>query len=153
MRGFRTFLLRGNVIDMAVGIVIGVVFSAFVSDFVKAFLTPLVGEATGSVGDFSNRGVTIGKVLFPYGGFINGALALVLTAAVLYYIVVLPTNRLTARFEPHTDEVAPKRDCPECLSSIPVQARRCAFCTAALPAVQPEPTDGTSDPRSGTGTR
>ena len=139
MGGFRKFLLRGNVIDMAVGIVIGVAFSSVVNDFVKAFLTPLVGLATGSVGDYSNRSVTIGKTVFPYGEFVNGAIALTLTAAVLYYLVVLPANRLKDRFDPpHHDPVVPKRDCPECRSSIPVDARRCAYCTAVLPAAEPD---------------
>lgn len=146
MGGFRKFLLRGNVIDMAVGIVIGAAFSGVVNDFVKAFLTPLVGVATGSAGDYSTRTVTIGKVAFPYGQFINGAIALMLTAAVLYFLVVLPASRLQERFNPpQHDPVIPKRDCPECRSSIPVDARRCAYCTAVLPPAERAPGHPTAD--------
>jgi len=135
MGGFRKFLLRGNVIDMAVGIVIGVAFSGVVDDFVKAFLTPLVGLATGSVGDYSSRSVSVAGTVFPYGAFVNGLIALVLTAAALYYVVVLPATRLQDRFDPPKhDPVVRKRDCPECLSRVPAEARRCAYCTAVLPA-------------------
>jgi large conductance mechanosensitive channel len=133
-KGFRQFILRGNVVDLAVGIVIGAAFSTVVNDFVKAFLTPLIGLATGNVGDFSKRTVRIGKTDFPYGSFINSLIAFILTAVVLYYLVVMPANRLLTHFhgEPDTPPT-PKRDCPECLSSIPVGARRCAYCTATLP--------------------
>jgi large conductance mechanosensitive channel len=132
--GFRQFILRGNVVDLAVGIVVGAAFSTVVNDFVKAFLTPMVGLATGSVGDFSTRTVRIGKTDFPYGGFINGLLAFILTAIMLYYLVVLPVNRLIAHFHGKDDAPPPpRRECPECLSSIPAEARRCAYCTAVLP--------------------
>lgn len=131
--GFRQFILRGNVVDLGVGIVIGAAFSAVVNDFVKAFLTPLIGLATGNVGDFTNRTMRVGKTDFPYGAFINGLIAFVLTALVLYYLVVLPVNRLMSRFEDPEPAPDPKQKCPECLSSIPDGARRCAFCTAVLP--------------------
>ena len=135
MRGFRQFLLRGNVIDLATGIAIGVVFTAFINGFVKAFLTPLVGAVTGGHGDFSTWGIHVGETAyFPYGDFINATITLVLTAIALYYIVILPANRLTQRFEPHHDVIEPQRECPKCLSSIPVRATRCSFCTADLPA-------------------
>jgi large conductance mechanosensitive channel len=135
MKGFRQFILRGNVIDLAVGIVIGASFTAVVNDFVKAFLTPLVGLATGSAGDFSARTLRIAGTVFPYGAFVNGLIAFILTALALYYFVVLPTNELMSRF--HGEKPAPprKRECPECLSSIPEEARRCAYCTAVLPSV------------------
>jgi large conductance mechanosensitive channel len=135
MKGFRQFILRGNVVDLAVGIVIGAAFTAVVNDFVKGFLTPLVGLATGSAGDFSTRSVDIGGTAFPYGAFINGLIAFILTAAALYYAVVLPANTLMSRFHGPAGLPAPKRECPECLSSIPVEARRCAYCTSALAAV------------------
>lgn len=133
-KGFRQFILRGNVVDLAVGIVIGAAFSTVVNDFVKAFLSPLIGLATGNVGDFSKRTMRIGKTDFPYGSFINSLIAFVLTAVVLYYVVVLPANELLTHFQgkPDTPPV-PKRDCPECLSAIPVGARRCSYCTAILP--------------------
>jgi large conductance mechanosensitive channel len=132
MKGFRQFILRGNVIDLAVGIVIGAAFTAVVNDFVKAFLTPMVGLATGSAGDFSTHTLRLGKTDFPYGAFINGLIAFILTASALYYFVVLPANQLMTRFHGDKDVPAPKRACPECLSSIPVEARRCAFCTAVV---------------------
>lgn len=133
MKGFRQFILRGNVVDLAVGIVVGASFTAVVNDFVKAFLTPLVGLATGSTGDFSARTMKIAGTVFAYGAFINGLIAFILTAMALYYFVVLPTNELMSRFHGERDAPARKRECPECLSSIPEEARRCAFCTAVLP--------------------
>lgn len=133
-KGFRQFILRGNVVDLGVGIVIGAAFSLVVNDFVKAFLTPLIGVATGNVGDFSKRTMRIGKTDFPYGSFINSLIAFILTAMVLYYLVVLPVNRMLTHFQGEPDTPpTPKQDCPECLSSIPVGARRCAYCTAILP--------------------
>ncbi|GAA2015642.1 large conductance mechanosensitive channel protein MscL [Catenulispora yoronensis] len=132
-KGFRQFVLRGNVVDLAVGIVIGAAFTGVVNAFVKAFLTPLIGLATGNVGDFSARTVRVAGTDFPYGAFINNLIAFILTAMALYYFVVEPANRLLTRFQGEPDlPPTPKRDCPECLSSIPVGARRCAFCTAIL---------------------
>ncbi len=132
MKGFRGFVLRGNVVDLAVGVVIGAAFTGVVTALVRAFLTPLVGLATGAAGDFSHRVVTVHHVQFPYGAFIDAAITFALTAVALYFLVVLPVNRLHERFTPHHDVQAPKRDCPECLSAIPAQAGRCAFCTAEL---------------------
>jgi len=130
MSGFRKFLLRGNVVDLAVGIVIGAAFGAVVTAFVAAFITPLVGVAAGSAGDFSKKGFTVSGVTFPYGGFINALVAFVLIAAAVYFLVVVPINRLMDRYKPAPDEPAPTRDCTECLSSIPAAARRCAFCAS-----------------------
>ena len=133
-KGFRQFILRGNVVDLAVGIVIGAAFSTLVNEFVKAFLTPLIGLASGNVGDFTNRTMRIGKTDFPYGAFVNGLIAFILTALMLYYFVVVPANRLMTRFQGEPDAAPPAKDeCPECLSSIPAGARRCAYCTAVLP--------------------
>ncbi|MER5863330.1 MscL family protein [Kitasatospora sp. NPDC002040] len=134
MKGFRDFVLRGNVVELAVGIVIGAAFSGVVSALVRAFLTPLVGLATGATGDFSRRTITVHHVEFPYGGFVDAALTLVLTALVLYFVVVLPLTRLHERLTPRHEVQPPERDCPECLSVVPAQARRCAFCTAELVA-------------------
>lgn len=132
MSGFRKFILRGNVVDLAVGIVIGAAFTTVVNDFVKAFLTPLVGLATGSAGDFSTHSVRLGKTDFPYGAFINGLISFVLIATALYYFVVLPTNQLISHLHGGNEAPVHKRQCPECLSPIPVEARRCAFCTAVV---------------------
>ena len=134
MSGFRKFLLRGNVVDLAVGIVIGAAFGAVVTNFVAAFITPLVGLAAGVSGDFSNSGVTVHegttKVLFPYGKFINAVVSFVIIAAVVYFFVVVPINKLMERFKPAPDEPTPVKDCSECLSSIPAAAHKCAFCAS-----------------------
>ncbi|MFD3808668.1 large conductance mechanosensitive channel protein MscL [Streptomyces sp. NPDC058611] len=135
MKGFRSFILRGNVVDLAVGIVIGAAFTAVVNGFVGAFLTPLVGLATGVAGDMSRKAFTVGATQFPYGAFINAAISFLLLATALYFLVVLPINKLHQRLAPHQDVQAPKRDCPECLSPVPAHARRCASCTVPLPHV------------------
>lgn len=132
MKGFRGFVLRGNVVDLAVGVVIGAAFTGVVTTLVRAFLTPLVGLATGTAGDFGRHSLTVHHVHFPYGAFVDATITFALTAAALYFLVVLPVNRLHERFAPHHDAQAPQRDCPECLSTVPAQARRCAFCTAEL---------------------
>ncbi|MEV4560765.1 large conductance mechanosensitive channel protein MscL [Kitasatospora sp. NPDC049285] len=136
LKGFRDFMMRGNVIDMAVGVVIGAAFTAVVTGFVSAFLTPLVGVVVGAAGDFGAYKFTAGGVTFPYGQFLNVLIAFFLTAAVLYFCVVLPITKATARYLPKKPSV-PKRPCPECLTDIPEAARRCAACTAAVEPVLP----------------
>ncbi|GHH68285.1 large conductance mechanosensitive channel protein MscL [Kitasatospora indigofera] len=136
LKGFRDFMMRGNVIDMAVGVVIGAAFTGVVTGFVSAFLTPLVGVAVGAAGDFKNYAFSVGGVTFPYGQFLNVLIAFVLTAAVLYFFVVLPVTKATARYLPKKPK-APKRPCPECLTEIPEAARRCAACTAEVEPVEP----------------
>ncbi|MDH6120533.1 large conductance mechanosensitive channel protein MscL [Kitasatospora sp. GAS204B] len=131
LKGFRDFMMRGNVIDMGVGIVIGSAFTAVVTGFVKAFLTPLVGVVVGAAGDFSSRSFTAAGVTFPYGQFLNVLIAFVLTAAVLYFCVVLPVTRASAKYLPKKPKVA-KRPCPECLTDIPEAASRCSACTAQV---------------------
>jgi large conductance mechanosensitive channel len=132
MSGFKNFILRGNVVDLAVGIVIGAAFGAVVSGFVRAFLTPLVGLATGATGDFSQKGFTISGTSFPYGVFIQAVVSFVLIAAAVYFFVVVPVNRLMEHRKTEPDVASTTRECPECLSSIPLAARRCAFCTAEV---------------------
>lgn len=141
MKGFRAFILRGNVVDLAVGIVIGAAFSAVISGFVAAFLTPLVGLVTGTKGDIRAKFFTAHGVRFPYGVFIQSLITFVILAALVYWLVVVPLNKLMERFNPHQDTSAPQQDCPECLSTIPAGARRCAFCTSELlpPARLPDP--------------
>jgi large conductance mechanosensitive channel len=131
LKGFKQFLLRGNVVDLAVGVVIGVAFGAAVAAFVKDLLTPLIAALVGKP-DFSALTFTINGSVFAYGDFINAVLSFILIAAVVYYFVVLPMNALMvrARREPPADPTT--RKCPECLSEIPIGARRCACCTAAL---------------------
>ncbi|GJF29312.1 large-conductance mechanosensitive channel [Kitasatospora sp. NE20-6] len=133
-KGFRDFLMRGNVIDLAVGVVIGAAFTGVVTGFVSAFLTPLVGVAVGAAGDFGGKKAHLGGVEFPYGQFLNAMMAFVLTAAVLYFCVVLPVTKATARYLPKKP-ATPKRPCPECLTEIPQAASRCSACTAQVQPV------------------
>ncbi len=131
MQGFRQFLLRGNVIDLAVGVVIGAAFGAVVTSLVKDLLTPLIAALIGQP-DFSALSFTINNSRFTYGSFLNALISFVLIGAAVYYFVVLPVNALMtrARTEPPADPAT--RRCPECLGEIPIAARRCAHCTSAL---------------------
>jgi len=133
VKDFREFLLRGNLVDMAVGIVIGVAFAAVVTALVGDLITPLLA-AIGGKPDFASLSFTINKSHFLYGAFINALITFLVIAAVVFFRVVKPVNALMARrrTEPPVDETV--RQCPECLSEIPVAARRCAFCTAELAA-------------------
>jgi large conductance mechanosensitive channel len=127
--GFKKFLLRGNVVDLAVAVVIGAAFGAVVTAFVDAFITPLVGLVAGSAGQFQNEVFTAGDVEFPYGLFISALLSFVIIAAVVYFFVVKPVQRLMDRFKTEPEPSDPVKECPECLSKIPQAAVRCAFCT------------------------
>jgi large conductance mechanosensitive channel len=127
--GFKKFLLRGNVVDLAVAVVIGAAFGAVVTAFVSAFITPLVGVVTGAAGDFSKKTFTVSGTQFPYGQFVQALLSFVIIAAVVYFLVVKPVQRLMDRFKTEPDIPSTTKECPECLSSIPLAATRCAFCT------------------------
>jgi large conductance mechanosensitive channel len=131
MKGFRAFLLRGNVVDLAVGIVVGAAFTSLVNGFVKAFLTPIVGLITGATGNFSDKSFHASGVTFPYGVFIDATISFVIVAAVIYFLVVLPMNRLQERFFPKAAS-APMSECPECLTAVPAAATRCSACTTVL---------------------
>jgi large conductance mechanosensitive channel len=131
LSGFRSFILRGNVVDLAVGIVIGTAFTAIVKSLVNDFVTPLVSIPLGNATDFSERYWKVGGAHFLYGDFLNSLLAFILVAAVVYYFVVRPVNHLMTRFKPEADSET--KSCPECRSSIPVDATRCAFCTVVQP--------------------
>ena len=138
MGGFRKFLLRGNVVDLAVAVVIGAAFGAVVQAFVKDLVTPLIG-AFGGIPDFSAWFFTVNGSKFLIGEFINALIAFLVIALIVYYFVVVPVNRLMDRHkgEPSVAPVT-TRECPECLSKIPIAARRCAFCTATVePATAP----------------
>ena len=128
---FKAFLLRGNMLDLAVAVVIGAAFGAVVVALVKDLITPLIAALVGKP-DFSNLAFTINHSTFRYGDFINTVISFVLIAAAVFFFVVLPVNRLLARSrkEPPPDPTVQK--CPQCLSTIPVGAHRCAFCTAEL---------------------
>ena len=128
---FKTFVLKGNVVDLAVAVVIGAAFGAVVTALVKDLITPLVAAVFGSH-DFSTLAFTINGSRFAYGDFVNAVLAFVTIAAAVFFLVVKPVNALMARrkTEPPVDETV--RECSECLSEIPRAARRCAFCTAEV---------------------
>jgi large conductance mechanosensitive channel len=132
--GFRQFLLRGNVVDLAVGVVVGAAFGGVVSAFTKDLLTPMIA-AVAAKPDFSAIQFTVNNSKFLLGDFINAILSFLIVAVAVYYMVVLPVNALVSRSrkEPPADPTTKK--CPECLSEIAIQAKRCAFCTSALPAV------------------
>jgi large conductance mechanosensitive channel len=131
LKEFRTFLLRGNLVDTAVGIVIGLAFAALVTAFVAHLITPIIAAIFGKQ-DFSSLSFSINGSRFLYGDFINAVITFVSIAAAVFFFVVKPVNALMARrkTEPPVDETV--REGPECLSEIPVAARRCAFCTTPL---------------------
>ena len=131
--GFKQFLLRGNVVDLAVGVVIGAAFGGVVSAFTKDLLTPLIAAVVGKP-DFSAIQFTINNSKFPIGDFINAIVSFLLVATAVYYFVVLPVNALMARVykEPPADPTTKR--CPECMSEIAIAAKRCAFCTSQLTA-------------------
>jgi large conductance mechanosensitive channel len=128
---FKAFLLRGNVVDLAVGVVIGVAFGAVVTSLVGDLITPLIAAIFGKH-DFSNLTFTVHKSVFRYGSFINAVLTFSLVATAVFFFVVVPVNQLVqrARKEPTPDPTT--RKCPECVSEIPIEARRCAFCTSEV---------------------
>lgn len=132
MRGFKAFLLRGNVVDLAIAVVIGVAFGAVITAFVKDLVTPLIA-AIGGKPDFSTLFFTINNSKFSYGDFINVIIAFLIIAAVIYFLVVIPYTAMVerSRKEPPADPTTKK--CTECLSEIPKDAKRCAFCTSPQP--------------------
>lgn len=130
LKEFKAFLLRGNVVDLAVAVVIGAAFGAVVSSFVANLLTPLI--AIPGQTDFSDLKFQVGGGVFAYGRFLNDLVAFVLVAAAVFFFVVKPVNALMARHKTEPDVESKTKDCPECLSSIPAAARRCAFCTAVV---------------------
>ena len=131
MKDFREFLLRGNLVDMAVGIVIGVAFAAVVTALVSDLITPLIA-AIGGQPDFSSLSFTINKSHFLYGSFLNALISFVVIAAVVFFLVVKPVNALMRRYRTEPEVVQPTKECPECLSQIPIAAKRCAFCTSQV---------------------
>jgi large conductance mechanosensitive channel len=133
VRDFREFLLRGNLVDMAVGIVIGIAFAAVVTALVADIITPIIA-AIGGQPNFDNLSFTINKSHFLYGAFINAIISFVIIAAAVFFLVVKPVNALMARRKTEPPVDATTRACPECLSEIPIAARRCAFCTAEVGA-------------------
>jgi len=129
LSGFKQFILRGNVVDMAVGVVIGAAFGAVVTALTKDLLTPLIAAVVQKP-DFSAISFTLNGAVFPIGDFLNVAVSFLLIATAIYFFVVVPVNALISRMRtaPAPSDPTTKK-CPECLSEIPIQARRCAHCT------------------------
>ena len=127
LKDFRDFLMRGNVVDLAVAIVIGAAFGALVTALVKDLITPIIAAIIGKP-DFSSLTFTINGSVFRYGEFINALIAFISIAAAVFFFVVKPVNALTARRRRHPDPESETEACDECLSEIPKLARRCAFC-------------------------
>lgn len=130
LKGFGKFIMRGNVVDLAVAVVIGAAFGTIVTALVKDLITPLIAALFGKP-DFSGLWFEINSSRFLYGDFINAVIAFVLVAAAIYYFVVLPMNAVTQRFGPKA-EVPALKECPACLSEVPAGAARCKFCTTTF---------------------
>ncbi len=131
MSGFRKFLLRGNVVDLAIAVVIGAAFGTVITAFVKDLLTPLIG-AFGGTPDFNGLYFTINNSRFLIGDFINTVISFIIIALVVYFFVVKPVNSLMERYKPDEPAPTPTRECPYCLSKVPQKASRCAYCTQPL---------------------
>ena len=131
LKEFREFILRGNLVDLAVAVVIGTAFTAVVTAFVKSLITPLLA-AIGGEPNFAELTFTINGSKFLYGQFLNALIAFLIIAAVVFFFVIKPVNLLMARFQPAPAVDVETRQCPECLSDIPVAASRCAFCTTVV---------------------
>lgn len=153
--GFKTFILRGNVVDLAIGIVIGAAFTSVVNGLVSNIITPLIPVPNGSLSNLHWSVPYNPKAIINVGAFINAVISFVIVAAVLYFFVVRPVTALMERYKPKEVKAPTTRDCPYCLQSIPIKATRCAYCTSPIPpadeqANQPVPAQsgGSGDGRS-----
>ena len=135
LREFRAFILRGNLVDLAVAVVVGTAFTAVVNALVRDIITPLIA-AIGGEPDFGGLAFTINGSRFAYGNFFNAVLTFLIVAAVMFFVVIKPVNILMDRFATEDAAESPTHPCPECLSQIPRAATRCAFCTTE---VAPDP--------------
>ena len=130
-KGFKEFILRGNVVDLAVGVMIGAAFNSVVSAVVKDLMTPFVA-AIFQQPNFAALVFTINGSQFLYGDLLNNVISFLITAATIYFVIVLPINKLNERRQKGPPPEATTKECPQCLSSIPMKAMRCAYCTAQL---------------------
>jgi large conductance mechanosensitive channel len=131
IREFRDFVLRGNVVDLAVGIVIGAAFTAIVNSLVSDVLTPIIGILFSA--DFSSLSITVNDSTITYGNFLNALISFILVAAALFFFVVKPMNVLDRRRQAAEPDAPTTKTCPACASEIPFAARRCPMCTSDLP--------------------
>ena len=136
MTGFKNFVMRGNLVELAVAVVIGTQFSSLVKQFVSSFIDPLL-SLVGGTPDFGKLVLHVGKATFTYGQFLTEALTFLISALVVYYVMVLPVSRLLKLLD--RNKAATSRDCPECTMSIPVAARRCPECTAEIAPATEQP--------------
>ena len=134
MKGFKTFLLRGNVVDLAVAVIIGVAFNNIVQALVKDVITPLIAAAGGRP-NFGKLVLVVGKTTVRYGLFLNAVIAFLIVATVIYFLLVAPMAKLVSFAQRKQEAV--EKDCPECLSVIPAKATRCKYCTAVVPPATP----------------
>ena len=135
MSGFRKFLMRGNIIDLAVAVVIGVAFNAVVHALVQGMITPLITAIVGDHINFNSLSFSVNKTTFNYGAVINEIVSFLIIAAVVYWLIVAPAARLSALA--NRNKAAADRQCPECTSTIPIAAKRCMYCTAEVTPVLP----------------
>lgn len=135
LKGFRNFIVRGSVVDLAVGIMIGAAFNTVVSSLVKDLMTPLVA-AIFKQPNFATLSFTLNGSQFMYGDFFNNLISFLITAATIYFFIVLPINRLNARMQKGPPPAATTKACQYCLSNIPVGAKKCMYCTADLGAAE-----------------
>ncbi len=131
LQGFKNFIFKGNVVDMAVGVVIGVAFGNVTTAFIKDLVTPLIG-ALGGNPDFSAIYFTVNGSKFMIGDFLNVLISFLTIAAVIYFGVVMPMSKILKKMEAGKTQDPTEKACPECLSLIPIKARRCKFCTASV---------------------
>lgn len=131
IQGFKNFIFKGNVVDIAIGVVIGVSFGNVVSAFIKDLVTPLIG-AFGGTPDFSSFSYTFNNSKFLVGDFINTLISFLTIAAVIYFTVVMPMSNILEKMRGGKSEDPKEKSCPECLSLIPIKARRCKFCTSVV---------------------
>ncbi len=136
LNDFQKFILRGNVVDLAVGIVIGAAFTTVVTAFVADIITPLIG-IFGNI-DLSRYAFTVHHSTFLVGTFLNAVISFIIVALVIFFFVVKPINVLTALHKSKTPDAPNTRDCPYCLSSVPLRATRCAYCTSPLQPLDPQ---------------
>jgi large conductance mechanosensitive channel len=135
MSGFRKFLMQGNVINLAVAVVVGVAFNAIVQALVKDMITPLISVLIGNRINFSGENFVFDGTVFTYGAVINAIVSFLVIAAVIYWLIVAPTEKMTALA--NRNKAAVDRPCPECLSTIPIAAKRCMYCTSEVTPLPP----------------
>lgn len=132
LKGFRDFIMRGNVVDLAVAVVVGGAFNGVVAALVKDLITPIFGSFGGTP-DFSGLFFTVNSSKFLIGDFLNALISFLITAAVVYFLIVIPMNHVSGKNKPAAPLPVTEKNCPYCLSAIPIKAKKCRFCTSNLP--------------------